>query len=700
MGASAWGQISTWTASSGTYTNGQEITGSTSGIIVMTLGNDDGWVYDSNRSAIVSRTQQTPTTTNNIPSAGGYVAITPVRTLNLSLTTYSSQSNCYVYMYDEDGNKLQDFREKAYNTHDYGTLEANKTYYIYGGGFKTAGTATNLEYVFFQKFTATTIEPYTIKFVDEEGNSIGKSDITGRSAKFGTTVYAEESDFASISYNGKDYAYKSGNDGLTLTANAEDNVITLVFKTATVANYTIKYVNASSASIADDAVVESYVGAVVTASSDKVPTYIWKNDVKYKYASGNDELTVSGTEEDDVITLVYNEAPKYNYSLTAFNGEDELGEIVSGQLYEGESTYAAYPKAAYFGGKWYEATSGQGTAYNYYNVSAEFAEKVSYTESDRIDYFFENENFTVVNKRDDGYVPDRASNHSAVRVGANGYIYTPALAAGIYTITVCKNNSNSGTATLAIGIRDSEGNVIATGKNAQQTQSSNYVESSVEEITVPEGSMIQLSNTYNGNNNMSVDYIILTKTGEANISATIGDKGWTTFASPYALDLSNLEGATAYYASAVGESSVTMTSTESAAVAAGEGLMLKGTAGATITIPVVASGTAIDGNLLKGCTVETVLAANASNYVLVNNEDAAEFQCLDEKGATIPAGKAYLNAGEGARSLSVVFADEATAVKSISAAKENGEVYNLAGQRVAAPQKGLYIVNGRKVIVK
>ena len=30
----------------------------------------------------------------------------------------------------------------------------------------------------------------------------------------------------------------------------------------------------------------------------------------------------------------------------------------------------------------------------------------------------------------------------------------------------------------------------------------------------------------------------------------------------------------------------------------------------------------------------------------------------------------------------------------------DGEFYNLAGQRVAQPTKGLYIVNGKKVVIK
>ena len=181
---------------------------------------------------------------------------------------------------------------------------------------------------------------------------------------------------------------------------------------------------------------------------------------------------------------------------------------------------------------------------------------------------------------------------------------------------------------------------------------------------------------------------------EKTVSATIGSTGWTTYASPYALDLSGMTASigsvTAYYASAVGVSNVTMTSTESTGVAAGEGLMLKGTAGATITIPVVGSGSAIAGNKLVGCTSSTPLTANANHYVLVNNSGTAEFQSLATNGATIPAGKAYLNAsGAGAR-LSIVFEDEGvTAIKAIDAFDNSN-----------AQADGKRLENGKIVIVK
>ena len=123
---------------------------------------------------------------------------------------------------------------------------------------------------------------------------------------------------------------------------------------------------------------------------------------------------------------------------------------------------------------------------------------------------------------------------------------------------------------------------------------------------------------------------------------------------------------------------------------------------ATITIPVVASGTAISGNLLVGCTASTTLEVNDSYYVLVNNNDTPEFQSLAEHGATIPAGKAYLNVEKaGAARLSIVF-DEATGIEAVQSSEftDQGAVYNLNGQRVAAPQKGLYIVGGKKVMMK
>ena len=184
-------------------------------------------------------------------------------------------------------------------------------------------------------------------------------------------------------------------------------------------------------------------------------------------------------------------------------------------------------------------------------------------------------------------------------------------------------------------------------------------------------------------------------------NAKIGATGYTTFASSNILNLARLpEGLTAYYASTVGESTVTFTSIEEA-VPAGTGLLLKGTANSAYFIPSTSSAETLSGNKLVGCITSTPLAANENYYVMVNNGGTAEFQSLKSNGATIPAGKAYLNAASAGARLSISFYDETTGISTIENSDAlNYKTYNLNGQRVKVPSNGLYIVNGKKVIIK
>ena len=68
--------------------------------------------------------------------------------------------------------------------------------------------------------------------------------------------------------------------------------------------------------------------------------------------------------------------------------------------------------------------------------------------------------------------------------------------------------------------------------------------------------------------------------------------------------------------------------------------------------------------------------------------------------ATINSFRAYLTDVSEARE--ITFEDETTGLTDVSSKTSDGrgECFNLAGQRVAQPTKGLYIVNGRKVVIK
>ena len=182
------------------------------------------------------------------------------------------------------------------------------------------------------------------------------------------------------------------------------------------------------------------------------------------------------------------------------------------------------------------------------------------------------------------------------------------------------------------------------------------------------------------------------------ISATIPASGYGTIASAYALDCANLpDGVEAYKVTNISASTVTLEQVTEA-VAAGTGLILKGAAG-SYDIPVVATGTDIsETNKLQAAVTDANIEANAA-YIL----QGGQFHLVNA-ASTVPAGKAYLLASDitgAARNLTFVF-DDATALTLVNSEKRivNSEVYNLAGQRVAAPTKGLYIKDGKKVVIK
>ena len=217
--------------------------------------------------------------------------------------------------------------------------------------------------------------------------------------------------------------------------------------------------------------------------------------------------------------------------------------------------------------------------------------------------------------------------------------------------------------------------------------------------------------------NTSVSITNVTFTEGSPVTATMGKYGYTTFASTWNLDLGNLpEGLKAYYVTSEGisktDGKVTMTET-TGIVAAGTGLMLKGSADGEYRIPVAASGTDLSStNKLIGCTGSTEINSSTGNYanfyVLVNTETQAELQNINTyvtggNTVTIPAGKAYLDAtGVSSARLMIAFDDEATGISEVCGQK--GETrdayYNLSGQRLSHPTRGMYIRNGKKIMVK
>ena len=109
----------------------------------------------------------------------------------------------------------------------------------------------------------------------------------------------------------------------------------------------------------------------------------------------------------------------------------------------------------------------------------------------------------------------------------------------------------------------------------------------------------------------------------------------------------------------------------------------------------------ITNNDLKG-TLEPIDAA--SKYVLAKpeGEEIGFYLATESK---IAAGKAYLEVPSEAQCFLFIFDDNATGLSELSdksdlsdKSNQSGFIYNLAGQRISKMQKGINIVNGKKVL--
>lgn len=189
-----------------------------------------------------------------------------------------------------------------------------------------------------------------------------------------------------------------------------------------------------------------------------------------------------------------------------------------------------------------------------------------------------------------------------------------------------------------------------------------------------------------------------------NRGATVGSTGYATFAADVALDLSTLtSGFTAYFASASADGKVTMTKATNEKIAAGEGLLIQGSGDFTITETREATAD-VTNYLVAGDGVTDGIAKEDGfdKYVLGADGETVSFFLINTTPATIATNKAYLKIpnGGGSARLAIVFdGDETTGINNVNV-NHNDDWYDLQGRRVATPQKGLYIVNGKKVMVK
>ena len=210
---------------------------------------------------------------------------------------------------------------------------------------------------------------------------------------------------------------------------------------------------------------------------------------------------------------------------------------------------------------------------------------------------------------------------------------------------------------------------------------------------------------YNTNEAGSASSWIIREVNAPTYTLSVTDAGWASLVLGFNATIPS--GVKAYTVSAVAEDYATLAQVTNAVLPANTPVLIQAAKGDYKFAHTTESAT-VAGNLLQGKPYNAYVEGSA--YVLANAANGVGLYKAtldkDEAGAEGTthflnnAGKAYLPASAvsaGARFLGFDFGTE-TGIGEVETEVENAVIYDLAGRRVQKAQKGLYIVNGKKML--
>lgn len=470
--------------------------------------------------------------------------------------------------------------------------------------------------------------------------------------------------------------------------------ITSEIKAVLPANYTIKYVDESSNELKTSVTRSSIVGSNVTATAADMETF-YSSDAseKYVYKSGNNEIKLAEDEANNVITLTFSKYTKFGYTINAKENGTDLGEVAKGETYS-DGADIAISKFYQINNEWYETT----TSPYYINIKPENNSATIEVKKSDITYFAETENLG----NNTGKVSDKnMSNgaYSAIKGGETAELCK--LPMGEYKVIIyLKANGNRSAIIRDVDNNDNGTNTLCSLPINRSSAAKEYSTT----LTLYKTTKIGLSGytTSTGTNQSAdLDYIYIQRTGDATETATISDTGFATYATTNNVVVPNDENVKVMTVKVNAEgTAIELNKVEAGTVIpAKTGILVKAAAGKHDFVVTSEAGKDLTNNDLKAATIDE--PSDGTTYFALTKIGEKVGFALVENGVVIPAGKAYLSIPRAASGAKFFGLDgEATGINSVKTAKADGAYYTLEGVKTTKPVKGLYIHNGKKIVVK
>lgn len=208
-------------------------------------------------------------------------------------------------------------------------------------------------------------------------------------------------------------------------------------------------------------------------------------------------------------------------------------------------------------------------------------------------------------------------------------------------------------------------------------------------------------------NNISGEEVVLYRK-VTSVPVSVSEVKYASFCSSCPLDFTGT-GITAYKAKSDG-SKVVLTAIADGIVPAKTGVVLCSPEAITFNVPVTAATGSTDwtDNELVGITERTSVSVDGAdgktNYIFAKESSGIGFYLAAANGAYLGANRAYLSTTATVAAPYLGFDDDETTdidLTTVSGQRvTDNAYYDLSGRRVVQPTRGLYIVNGKKVVIK
>ena len=578
---------------------------------------------------------------------------------------------------------------------------------ITGATLKVTGTNSNI------KNREVRLGYFDLNSWDEKTVTAASSQMVTRDAKK-LNIHPFDCAVILTANSTKEYAFSTNNllEYLNNNADKDGNVSLIIYSTAVECSFASKESDTKPSLVLEYSAAKLYsvdfseangVTPEVKVYSDEacsteVSASALTAGTKYYYVA-----TLAGYEDYKGEFTVASENPSVSFTMVKkpvfaykVNLVDEANNVLktvyeNDEAYEGLEVNYSYPK-------YLTDENGKVTyvcSLSSFNGSVkankDAVTSVKYNEYKGTAYFVEAEN--VINKTKEGSA--NYSSGAAMRGFDTNMDLLTIPETGVYRLSyaVCSNN-----------LKEPRQFFVSAGDEEIVNKDVNW---SVNKVTT-DGTMTEAAMTFNegtvikakgSDTNIILDYILLEKVTSEDVAVSS-----VKFATYVPVINVVAPAGVKVYTAKVNEDKSAVVLTEVPAgsvIAKGTPVLVGAEAGSYNFAASADEATTVADNDLKAAAADTK-GDGATIYALVEQDGKAVFAPLKE-GVAVSLGHAYLKlpAASATRFYSIQFGGETTGINEVNAAaKADGAYYTLQGVKTSKAAKGIYIHNGKKVVIK